>query len=127
MRLCLVRVLCKSIRASVRASASARARVYTGVCACVCACVRRYLLLRRHLEPALLRRDGRDRAVRRRWLRRVRPTLIRTGGALHSHANAERACGCLSVSGYVGVDLLVPGCWCLCICAHVCVCVCARV
>ena len=49
------------------------------------ACVRRYLLLRLHPEPALLRRDGRGRAVGRRWLRRVRPTLIGTGGALHSH------------------------------------------
>ena len=81
------------------------AAVYT----CVRACAR-YLLLRLHLEPALRWRDGRDRAVGRRWLRRVRPTLIGTGGALHSHANAERACGCVSVSVYVGVELLVPVC-----------------
>ena len=50
-----------------------------------CARVHRYLLLRLYLEPARLRRDGRDRAVGSRWLRRVRPTLIGTGGALHSH------------------------------------------
>ena len=89
-------VLCKSTRASVRASASARAGAYT--CARACACVRRYLLLRLHLEPALLRRDGRDRAVGRRWLRRVRPTLIGTGGALHSHTKPsvqETACVCV--------------------------------
>ena len=65
----LVRELCKSIRAPVRAPASARADAYT--CARVRACARRYPLLRLHLEPALLRRDGRDRAVGRRWLRRA--------------------------------------------------------
>ena len=120
VRVCLVRVLCKPIRASVRASASARAGAYTR--ACVRACARRYLLLRLQLEPARLWRDGRGRAVGRRWLRRVRPTLIGTGGALHSHTKPsvqETALVCVSVD--VGVELLVSVCWCSRIRAHVCV------
>ena len=101
-------------------------------CLHVRACARRYLLLRLHLEPARLRRDGRGRAVGRRWRRRVRPTLIGTGGALHSHTKPSvRAAA--SVCMYVGMELLVSVCRCLCKRVHVCVrartrvCACVRV
>ena len=84
------------------------------------ACVRRYLLLRLHPEPALLRRDGRDRAVGRRWLRRVRPTLIGTGGALHSHTKpGVRAAACVCVCMWEW------SCLCLRAGAHIYACTCA--
>ena len=87
MRVCLVRVLRESLSVRLCARPRVRARGCQHVRACVRACVHRYLLLRLHLEPALRRRDGRGRAVGRRSRRRVRPTLITTSGALHSHTN----------------------------------------